>query len=785
MLPRFNCLTILKNTIVFVIILFSMSAFVDAEIYREIRIYTDFQLNEHTDLKQEFLVSDFAKGYFDIFVNEYEFDSIASNNFEYEILNNDVEHFYANRLNENKLSLELRGGEYFRLGSLGGYFRCDEIYAEFDRMIEKYPNLISKSVIAYSYENNPIYSYCISSNSCSSSENKPQILFTALHHGNEQGSAFALLYYFWNLFERYDNEDKLATYIISNKHIIIIPVVNPDGVIYNDTIAPNGGGMWRKNRRINSDGSIGVDLNRNYGPDYAWNAANNGSSIRGNLETYRGDSAFSEPETRSIRDFVAGKSIKIAVNVHTYGNCVINPYSFQTQTNPDSLWYRGFLSEKFRNSGYLFGLDVDVIRFPYRGTSDDFMYIGNPSFNSIKAMTLEIGSYANGFWAPINSMIEESEKNISFFDDALLSAENNVALEDKDIFTDNGRYFVKLTLQNIGLEEINGFQYSLSSNRSDLFVEKTIYTVSGLRKNEKKDLFIEYFPSGIANGEIAKFVLNIDLDFSKKIEFELPVYEFEEEDLFSNKYLNQWNSSDSWVFTQNEFDEPVLVSNIDKLYGNLLNSYIFFKHQASSDSISRYTLKYEHWYDIETNFDFGLIWAKGDSGSFRNMTYGEYMVKGSNRIGGVQDDNLWGFHGVFNYWSPQLVYLGNSGDKISELAFNLRTDGGLNKTGWKIKNLKLRKYLYKKTPDTFTDKKGSNFLLFPNPANSFLDIRVNYENMNNPNVGFIFIFNASGEQIEKIPLHQNQETYRLDIAKFIAGTYFVKYRGKILKFIKI
>jgi hypothetical protein len=46
-------------------------------------------------------------------------------------------------------------------------------------------------------------------------------------------------------------------------------------------------------------------------------------------EDYRGPHAFSEPETRAIRDFVSEnqKTLKFAVNFHTYGNLLIIPFN--------------------------------------------------------------------------------------------------------------------------------------------------------------------------------------------------------------------------------------------------------------------------------------------------------------------------------------------------------------------------------------------------------------------------------------------------------------------------
>lgn len=62
------------------------------------------------------------------------------------------------------------------------------------------------------------------------------------------------------------NQMERAIYVriarMMNHHeIVIAPILNPDGYEYSRT--PNGL-FWRKNRRRNPDGTIGVDLNRNW-----------------------------------------------------------------------------------------------------------------------------------------------------------------------------------------------------------------------------------------------------------------------------------------------------------------------------------------------------------------------------------------------------------------------------------------------------------------------------------------------------------------------------------------
>ena len=85
--------------------------------------------------------------------------------------------------------------------------------------------------------------------------------------------------------------------IVDSTEMYFIPCVNPDGYVYNETTNPNGGGYWRKNRRNNNDGSYGVDLNRNYGYEWAttiWALRH----IRYFERYLSWPSAFSGPETK-------------------------------------------------------------------------------------------------------------------------------------------------------------------------------------------------------------------------------------------------------------------------------------------------------------------------------------------------------------------------------------------------------------------------------------------------------------------------------------------------------
>jgi len=115
--------------------------------------------------------------------------------------------------------------------------------------------------------------------------------------------------------------------------------VNPDGAEYDLTGSPYRG--WRKNRQPNpSSTSIGTDLNRNYG--YHW-ACCGGSSSTKSATTYHGPSAFSAPETRAIRDFMASRrvggrqQIRTAITFHTAGEQILWPYGYTKTDVPGDM----------------------------------------------------------------------------------------------------------------------------------------------------------------------------------------------------------------------------------------------------------------------------------------------------------------------------------------------------------------------------------------------------------------------------------------------------------------
>lgn len=158
---------------------------------------------------------------------------------------------------------------------------------------------------------------------------RPNVLFMGTHHAREWVStAVAMKVIRWLA-------DSAPPALLGARDVWVIPVENPDGYQYSFTTDR----FWRKNRRLNGDGTYGVDPNRNY-PAF-WGADDAGSSPNPATEIYRGASPGSEPETQAIIAFHVAHPPVVSLSYHTYSGLVLYPYGYRAgELPPDLPLYR-------------------------------------------------------------------------------------------------------------------------------------------------------------------------------------------------------------------------------------------------------------------------------------------------------------------------------------------------------------------------------------------------------------------------------------------------------------
>jgi hypothetical protein len=185
--------------------------------------------------------------------------------------------------------------------------------------------------------------------------------------------------------------DDQVTELVNGRQIWIIPTGNPDGLDYVHTEDI----WWRKNRRDNGDGTIGVDLNRNWG--YMWGYDDVGSSPYPSEETYRGPAPFSEPETQFLRDFVESHTFIISMSYHSYWNRIFYPWGYVTENTPDHSTFVAIAESCTVYNGYGHGNTASGSVYPTNGDSDDWLYGEQATKYKIFGFTPEVGGSQDGF----------------------------------------------------------------------------------------------------------------------------------------------------------------------------------------------------------------------------------------------------------------------------------------------------------------------------------------------------------------------------------------------------
>ena len=181
-------------------------------------------------------------------------------------------------------------------------------------------------MIGASYEGRELWAVKISDN-VGVDEGEPEVLLTAGQHAREHLTIEMALYLIGELTSRYATDPRIKG-IVDSREIWIIPNVNPDGSEYD--LAEDRYHAWRKNRQPNPGSEfVGTDLNRNWG--FKWGCCG-GSSDQFALETYRGPSAFSAPETQAVRNFVESRviggvqQIKASIDFHAFSELILWPF---------------------------------------------------------------------------------------------------------------------------------------------------------------------------------------------------------------------------------------------------------------------------------------------------------------------------------------------------------------------------------------------------------------------------------------------------------------------------
>jgi murein tripeptide amidase MpaA len=277
------------------------------------------------------------------------------------------------------------------------------------------------------------------------------VLFTGGFHAREWGSSEICVHFATDMLKAYSGKTGLkyggksfsyrqVSAILNRLEVIVFPDVNPDGRNYSQTKYA----LWRKNRNP----VAGVDLNRNL--DFLWDfphlfspQAHVATSTDPHSDTYKGTSAFSEPETRNVRWlFETYANIRLYVDIHSYSELIL--YNWGDDENQTTDPQMNFMNKKYNSvrgiggdtaykeyippadltieknlatkmqkaiqavRGKKYTVDQGYGLYPTSGTSDDYAYSRhfiNPNKSKVYGFVIEWGKEFQPPWKEMEKII--------------------------------------------------------------------------------------------------------------------------------------------------------------------------------------------------------------------------------------------------------------------------------------------------------------------------------------------------------------------------------------------
>ncbi len=750
--------------------------------YSQVRIFTLTE-NDYRKIEDVGLHIDHAINkpghYQEAWLSEYEITLLSKSGVPFEVTVEDWQTYYDNQPKMTPAEIDAQMQHAYETdaithsiyGTMGGYMTYNEVVSKLDSMRMWYPQFISaKYSIGTTYEGRTMWAVRVTKGP-DAPTGRPEVMMHALIHSREPESMETQFYYMFWLFENY-NTDPTARFILNNREIYWIPVFNADGYVHNQTTNPNGGGMWRANKHLNSPPSLTcgpVDPNRNFGTYQFWNSVNNGSSTdpcSGGQGTYRGTLPFSELETQNIKTFVNSRNFKTAFSAHTYGNYLIKPWCWQDPIGtPDDAMYNLFLADMQATNGYTIGFPSQTVGYKVRGGTDDWYY-NDSGHAKIFSFTPETGA---SFWPPQSEIIPLAQGMLYSNQYIALIAGPYVNPTSKAFNLANytpgqaGTYKVKF--RNKGITAANNVKVILTPLNANVTIPTQQYTYSSLAPMASDSTTFNFTVAGAAPNNCGiPVVLTIKLDTTT-------IYSSNEFILVGTgtvtlndnaSSFTNWTTSNTWNITTSQFvsSPSSFTDSPTGNYGNNVNNSMTLSAGINVSSTPVVFLSFWHRYATEAGYDFCYVEVSSNNGTtWQQVT---------------------SYNGSMTTWTQQTFditqYAGASTQL--KLRFRLTSDAGVVGDGWYVDDVKLTNYCAG-TPVGIGQNTGIPMQYgldqnYPNPFNPSTYIKFQLPEGGNVK---ITVFDILGKQVAALINEKMEAGYHnveFNASNFASGLYIYK-----------
>lgn len=611
-------------------------------------------------------------------------DILNASGIKYQVLVPDLESYYATTMSASS--------------PFGNYYCYHEAVAILDSLHERFPDIISEKIALpndtndLTWDSNYVWAVKISDN-VGTQEEEPEVLYTGLHHAREPIGVHICIEWARWLCENY-GKDPLATYLVDNRQIWIVPMTNPDGYLINEANNPAGGGLYRKNARPVSSQNPGVDLNRNY--PYMWGYDNEGSSSNPLSDTYRGPNPGSEPEVQSIMNLCKAHNFILALNFHSYSNLFLYPWSYVDLACNDSFPFYSWGEEATRTGSWsdiqsrtvYYNVITGYLLYNTNGDSDDWMYGETETKNRILSVTPEVGE---DFWQEyaIEEQIAETHPFLlaTAKAAAVFPELESVSWSDGGDGVISPGESIELTVKilNLSVKDSSGtIALALEGEDSRITLDKATAEIPSLAlRNEGSNASdpLKLTISNSAKSDSAiPLTLKITADGQEFIHnLIIPVGKRDSliKENFDDKLYPGWNSNWSFTTTSKHSGKYSITDSPQGDYGSPAFYYLESPKLNLQDRVSP-DLSFWHHYELEKGFDWAALQVK-------NADLADWVT-------------LKHWSGTENNWLEERFDLSDYvGSTDFQIRFILTADSGVEADGWYVDDIALTSFKGKVT----------------------------------------------------------------------------------------
>jgi len=758
--------------IFFTLVLYSQEQYSRARIFVEGKNLTDLpnlgiDFHEGTYRKDTYFETDFSQS---------EILRMRNAGFRVEVLIPDVSKFYRENA-EKYVGLKVERSENdvwevpenWEYGTMAGYYTLDQVMAELDSMAIKYPELISQrqpiSTDTLTHEGRMQYWAKISDNP-NTDEDEPEVLYTSVHHAREVISVQQQVFFMWYLLENYETDESIK-YIVDNTELYFVPIINPDGYQYNVTYDPGGGGMWRKNRRDNLDGTYGVDLNRNYG--FQWGLDDEGSSPYTGDATYRGPEAFSEPEIKNMRDFCNSHEFLIALNYHSYSSLLLEPWGYTSDLPEDHTVMHTYAEIMTQENNYTFGPGNTSI-YPTNGGSDDWMYGEQSTKDAIFSYTPEVGNSNDGFWPEVPRIIplcqEQMWQNLS----AARFVGNYALVKDMSP-TVNSQFdsYAKFEIQRLGMTEADAYTVSIEALDENIVETGDPVVFEDLEILEKALDSVNYLLDvGIEDGTTYSYLLSIDNGAYIMSDTVTKIYG-NEIVVFSDdgESMENWSSTYWNITPEHSVSPPYSITDSPGgEYSNSQTNIIEMDTTIDLTNVEMAFLKFWAKWDIEEGYDYNQLFISTNNGTSWIALNGKYTKAGNQ----YQDPGKPVYDGTKD-WVQEEIDLSEFAGETIKFRFKMRSDTYVTGDGFYFDDFTVSVISQVTSVKNIAEQSIFVSDAFPNPAKDQIKIQYSLEQNNNATLE---LYNAVGSKLKTIQVTDKNGVITIPVRHLKSGLYYYR-----------